>query len=146
MKTEIDALVPNMIIVKTSAKNLPNVVANQKHALYGRMKKARPGDVLLLAEICGRGPALVSYAMRLKEQHLDTANEAQAIWGERWPVIVEGEGCRKLDRPFNPQKERVTLISMKNYGPGGTLVYVDPKDAEAFLQKGLLRPLLPPSD
>ena len=84
--------------------------------------------------------------MRFKEQHPGREDEAMAIWGEPRPVMVYGEGCQELDRPFDPQMERVTPISIRSYAQGGTIVYVDPEDADFFRQNELLRPFLPPSD
>jgi hypothetical protein len=128
-----------MLILKTRPENLGRVVEAQKHALHGRLNNAQPGDLLLLAEIRPHGPALVRYGMRFKTQRRANPGETEAIWGQRWDFVIEGEGCRELNHRFDPQVEKVTST---NYGRGGTFVYVACEDAEAFRRKGLLAPLL----
>jgi len=130
---------PRLIILTTHPGNLSQVVAVQKHALDGQLLRASPGDLLLLAEIQQVGTAQVRYAMRFKGQYPDTNGETERLWGRRWRHVVEGEDCRELDNPFSPEDAKV---SSKNYGRGGPVIYVDPEDAKAFLQAGLLKPAL----
>lgn len=130
----------NLIILKTHPDNFCQVVKLQQHALKVKMRRVQRGDLLLLAKMQRDGPALVYYAMRFKEQRPAKAGETEENWDKTWTYIVEGESCCELDRPFDPQKERVTPTTRKNYGPGGTFVYVDPEDAAAFRKRGFLRP------
>ncbi|MEX2166090.1 MAG: hypothetical protein WD852_03600 [Methyloceanibacter sp.] len=102
------------------------------------MKKASPGDLLLIAQLQPRGPALARYAMWFKSQHLDVANESDAIWGRHWNFVIEGEGGHELAVPFAPGE-----VKPKGpYGPGGPFVYVTSEDAEEFRRDGRLAPLL----
>ena len=82
--------------------------------------------------------------MRFRCQRPDTTGETERIWGKHWKFIIEGDSWCKLDQPFDPQKERVTSVVCKDYGPGGPFFYVLNEDAKAFRQRSLLRPLLPP--
>jgi hypothetical protein len=132
---------PNLVLLKTRPENFDQVIRLQRHALHGEMLRAHPGDLLLLARTQPGISARVLCAMWLERQRHATAGEVDANWpGNHWGIIVEGRGCSRLDHPFYPQQEKVTQT---NYGPGGAVFYVDPKDAEAFRQRGLLRPVLP---
>jgi hypothetical protein len=102
------------------------------------MSRARPDDILLLAEIQDHGSSVVRYAMRFREQILDEKGKSKALFGRRWRYLIEGNDCHELSR-FSPQERKVTS---KNYGQGGPMVYVASKDAEAFRKAGLLQPLL----
>jgi hypothetical protein len=128
----------NLILLKTHPANLPKVVEVQKHALQGKLTRAKPGDLLLLAEIRPRGAARATHAMWFKEQRAAHQGETEEIWNERWPFIVEGQGCCALDQPFVPEDVKV---SAANYSQGGTIFYIEPLDADAFRAQGRLKPL-----
>jgi hypothetical protein len=132
---------PSLIVLRTHPENFDEVIRAQKHALDGRLKKANSGDILLVGRT---GSGVVSHAMRFRSQRADTSGETERRWGRHWPFLIEGEDCCELARPFNPQQERVTQASRKDYGPGGSFFYVLDEDADVFRQRGLLLPLLPP--
>lgn len=132
---------PKLIVLRTLPEHFDEVVGAQKHALHVRLKKAAPGDILLVGQT---GSSLVSYAMRFRSQRPDVSGETERRWGRHWRYIIEGEDCCALNRPFNPQQERATEVSRRDYGPGGPFFYVLDEDAETFRQRGMLRPLLPP--
>ena len=131
---------PKLIVLRTHPEHLRGVVEKHKHALEVRLN-AQQGDILLIAQT---GSGLVSHAMRFRSQRPDTTGETERSWGRHWNFIIEGDNCCELDRPFDPREERVTEVVRKDYGPGGPFFYVLDEDAEAFRQKGLLQPLLPP--
>lgn len=126
------------ILLKTTPDHLTGVTETQKHALRGRIQRAKPGDVILVAEIQKAGPAVVRYAMFYASQHKDESDETLTIWGRHWPYIIEGRGGQWLDRAFAPAK----LIPDGPYGQGGTLAYVPSSHAETFVREGLLSPLM----
>lgn len=129
---------PQLIILKTTAQHIEGVTKNQKHALRGRIVNARRGDLLLIAEMQTRGPALIRYGMRFDCQYPDQAGDSEAIWGKRWDYIVSGEGGCWLTKPFAPAQAK----PQGPYGQGGTLVYVPARDAEEFVREGRLAPIL----
>ena len=133
---------PKLIVLRTQPEHLRAVVQHHKHALNGKLA-AQPGDILL---ICKTGSGLVCHAMRFQRQRHDTAGETEKHWGKHWKYIIDANDCCELNRPFDPKDERITEVSRKDYGPGGSFFYVLKEDAEEFRKKGLLRPLLPPSD
>lgn len=134
----VESTGPLLIVLKTRPEYLDQVVESQTHALNGLMSRAKRGDILLLAEILGRGSSLVRYAMRFRDQTFDEEGKSEALFGRRWTYLVHGEDCCELT-PFSPQERKVTS---KNYGQGGGMVYVADEDAEAFRRAGLLQPLL----
>jgi 5-methylcytosine-specific restriction protein A len=126
-----------IIVLRTTAEHIKGVIDNQKHALDRPMQRAQIGDLLLVAEMQPKGPAIARYAMRLKGQHPDDANESDAIWGRHWNFIVEGEDGRELTTPFAPAEVKPN----GPYGQGGPYVYVRPEDADDFRRDGRLAPL-----
>jgi hypothetical protein len=133
---------PKLIVLRTHPEHLCGVVGKHKHALNVRLD-ARQDDVLLIAQT---GSGVVSYAMRFRCQRPDMTGETERIWGKHWNFIIEGDNWCELNQPFDPREQRVTESTCKDYGPGGPFFYVLDKDAEAFRQRGLLRPLLLPLD
>lgn len=127
-----------LILLKTRPENLLKVVEVQKHALHGKLARAEPGDLLLLAEVRPHGAARATHAMWFTGQRAADEGETERIWNERWPFIVEGEGCSPLDHPFVPEDVKV---SAANYSQGGTVFYIDLADADAFQAQGRLKPL-----
>ena len=136
-----------LIILKTSPETIKQVVAEKKHALKGRLRRAKPNDLILIAEIQppGHGPAIARYGMWFTEQRAAFPGEVAGIWKEenthRWNIIVKGRECQELSTQFSPEAEKITK---KNYSDGGTLVYVCPDDANLWRQKGLLEPFFQP--
>ncbi|BCH23584.1 hypothetical protein [Mesorhizobium sp. L-8-3] len=129
---------PTIIILKTTAEHMRGVIDHQKHASDRLIKRANPGDLLLIAQLQPKGSALIRYAMWLKSQYPDSVQESDAIWGKHWNFIIEGEGGRELTTPFAPGE-------VKPNGPyrqGGPFVYVVAEDAEDFRRDGRLAPLL----
>lgn len=133
---------PKLTVLRTEEAHFAAVVREQKHALDVRLD-IQPGDILLLSK---KGSGLVSYGMRFVRQRCDVNGETLAIWGRSWKFIVEGDGCCKLVRAFDPRTARITGADCKEYGRGGPFYYVLDEDAEAFNRKGLLRPLLSPAN
>lgn len=129
---------PTVIILRTTAEHIRSVIDHQKHALDRPMQRAKNGDLLLIAEMQPKGPAIARYAMWFKGQHPDDANELEAIWGKHWNILIEGEGGRELAAPFAPAEVK----PHGPYGQGGPYVYVRPEDAEDFRRDGRLAPLL----
>ncbi len=131
---------PNVILLKTRPENFERVIERQRHALDGMLSKAQPGDLLLLARTQNHGSAQVHYAMWFERQRRASAGEVEENWpGNDWDIIVEGRDCCRLERPFDPQLEKV---SQKSYGQGGTIFYIEAQDAEHFRRQGFLRPVL----
>lgn len=129
---------PSLILLKTTPQHLVGVTMHQKHALRGLMRKAKIGDILLIAEMQPKGPALVRYVMYLKGQYADSRCDSEMIWGKRWDYIIEGENGAWLTSSFAP-----ALIKPDGpYGQGGTLVYVPTDHAAEFIRDGRLAPLL----
>lgn len=131
-------VMPTMIILRTTTEHIKGVIDHQKHALDRPMQRAQPGDILLIAEMRPKGPAIARYAMWFKDQHPDDARESEIIWGRHWNFLIEGERGRELTAPFVPAE-------VKPRGPyrqGGPYVYVRPEDAEDFRRDGRLAPLL----
>lgn len=129
---------PTIVILRTTSDHMRGVVDHQKHASKSRLKRADPGALLLVAEVQPKGPAVARYAMWLKNQRADNGLESDAIWGNHWNFIIEGEDGHELTTPFAPGE-------VKPSGPylqGGPFVYVEPEDAEDFRQNGFLAPLL----
>lgn len=131
---------PKLIVLRTELAHFDAVVKEQKHALEVRLG-AKPGDILLLSK---KGSGVVSHAMKFVRQRPDRDGETEMIWGRSWKFIVDGDACCELDRAFGPQGERITKLERREYGRGGPFYYLLEEDAEAFRQKGLLRPLLSP--
>jgi len=129
---------PTIIILRTTAEHIKGVVDHQKHALDRPMQRAQPGDLLLIAQIQPKGPAIARYAMWFKSQHRDDAQESQAIWGRHWNFLIEGESGHELTVPFAPAQ----IKPDGPYGRGGPYVYIRPEDAEDFRRDGRLAPLL----
>lgn len=129
---------PKLVVLRTLPENLDGVIQTSKHALDVRLT-AQQGDILLIGH-SGR----VTHAMRLRCQRPDTSGETEVIGGRRWRFIIDGDELCQLVRPFSPQRERVTDVGRKNYGPCFALFYVLDDDARAFRDGGLLRPILPP--
>jgi hypothetical protein len=130
--------VSNLILLKTTLEHVSGVVQSQKHALRGRIQRAQSGDIILIAEMQKKGPAIVKFGMFFVSQYPDTANEAEKIWGRRWPFLIQGTGGQWLTNPFAP----ALIIPDGPYGQGGTLVYVPTAHSRAFASEGRLSPLL----
>jgi hypothetical protein len=132
----------NLIILETKAKHLGKVVERAEHALRGRLKLAKPGDLLLLAEKQPRGAALVRYGMWLETQKPATPEEIAELWGQEnkhiWKWRIIGKDCQQLPITFIPENERIH--SPREYARGGGCVYVHRDDAELFRRKGFLAP------
>ncbi len=129
---------PTVIILRTTAEHIRGVIDHQKHALDRPMQRARPGDLLVIAEMQPKGPALARYGMWLKDQRRDEAGESEAIWGKHWNILIEGEGGHELAAPFAPAE----IKPHGPYGQGGPYVYIRPDDAEDFRRDGRFAPLL----
>lgn len=130
--------IPTIIILRTTAQHMRGVIDHQKHALDRPMRRAHLGDLLLVAEMQPKGPAIARYAMWFKSQHPDDAHESEAIWGRHWNFLIAGEGGRELTTPFAPAEVKPN----GPYSQGGPYVYVVPEDAEDFRRDGRLAPLL----
>ena len=129
---------PTLIILRTTAEHIKGVIEHQKHALDRPMSRAKAGDLLIIAEMKPKGPAVARYAMWFKQQKRDDARESAAIWGKQWNFIIEGEGGQELTAPFVPAEVKPN----GPYGQGGPYVYVRPEDADDFRREGRLAPLL----
>jgi hypothetical protein len=77
--------------------------------------------------------------MRYRRMYEDSEGESRRRWNKQWRYIVEGDQCRKLETPFSLSKVQ---ISSKNYGQGGTIVYLAQQDVAELTKRSLLRPLL----
>jgi len=122
-----------MLVVRTHASTLPNVVKHAKHALDALPRDLRRGDLILIAQTrdtLSPGQKAIRFVMEFKRAYPDRGGESKRIWGKQWRFIIEGTGCRCLRRPFDL---RDICISGRDYGQGGPYMYVDPRD-EAVLQ------------
>jgi hypothetical protein len=129
-----------IIVLKTQAQNLREVVRSGKHALPVRLKQARAGDIILIAESPPpAGSPQIRYGMRYRRMYEDSEGESRRRWNKQWRYIVEGDQCRELETPFSLSKVQ---ISSKNYGQGGTIVYLAQQDVAELTKRSLLRPLL----
>ncbi len=126
-----------MIIFRTSADTIHNVVKLSKHALASQPKLSE-GELILISQTItdstGSKPP-IRYIMEFVRIYEDLLGESNEIWGRQWRYIIEGKNCRRLKRPFNIG---VFQVSNQNYAQGGPYVYVLPEDEEIIREKGLL--------
>lgn len=126
-----------MIIVRTSAETIDNVVLHMKHALNGRPKLS-PGEKILIAQTKSSLPyhkEPIQYLMEFEQIYYDKEKESLKIWGKFWPYIIKGKNCKRLKTPFDINRIQTTN---KNYGRGGPIVYVERKDEDIIINNGLL--------
>lgn len=134
---------PRIAIFRTDPVHLAAVVRHSKHALE-RRPQLRTGDIILLSQLGNTlvaGAKPIQFAMSFVRCYPDAMGESLKIWGKRWRYIVEGSRCYRLREAFDIRDVSVTN---KEYGAGGPIVYVDPRDAAEILRRGLLAPA--PSD
>jgi 5-methylcytosine-specific restriction protein A len=130
------------VIFKTAANTLPGVIQHVKHALQGEPQFVYRGDTILIAQTIDELPPRekqIRHSMVFVRARRDNQRETDAIWGHHWPWIIDGESLKELARPFNMSDVQVTD---KNYGQGGTVVYVDPLDDQALMRGGYLQGIL----
>ena len=126
-----------MVIVKTSGKTIGKVVHHAKHALNGHLRLRR-GDMILISQTKDSLPAFakpIQYIMEYEYCYYDREKESKRIWGKFWRYIIKGRNCRRLRNPFDISDVQVTA---KDYGRGGTIVYVEPDDIRVLNEKRLL--------
>jgi len=129
-----------MLIIKTSSETMTQVVRQQKHALP-RQPRLSPGEIILISEkrkTLAPGKKPIQYLMEFVRCYEDIEKESIKIWGRYWPYIIEGKNCRQLRLPFDICEHQVTK---KDYGRGGTIVYVTKEDSKILEDKGLLNTL-----
>jgi hypothetical protein len=129
---------PTVVVLRTAPENIPKVIEHKIHALNGRLVRAKPGDLLLIAERQRVGPAIAKYGMLLQEVRPDVSQKSKEIWGKQWKYIIEGRDLVALAMPFSPHE----IAPLSGYGAGGPFVYISPDDAEEFRRRGLLAPFL----
>ena len=125
-----------MYIFRTHPENIESVVRLRKHAL-DRKPALEIGDRVLISQTIADGDGLppIRYIMRFFRTLPDIHNETFAIWGKKWPYIMEFDTCHRLIKPFDIRDVRV---SNHNYGPGGPIVRVHPADEYQIERLGLL--------
>jgi hypothetical protein len=126
-----------MYIFRTHPENIEKVVSLRKHAL-DRQPNLAMGDRVLISQTITNGDGLppIRYVMTYFRTLPDLHDETLAIWGRKWPYIMEFDSCHKLSKPFDI---RDVKVSNHEYGPGGPIVRVHPADEYAIDQAGLLR-------
>lgn len=125
-----------MYIFRTHPENISQVVRLMKHALDGK-PNLQMGDRVLISQTLadGDGQPPIRYVMRYFRTLPDLHDETVAIWGKKWPFIMEFDSCKALSKPFDIRDVQVTE---HNYGPGGPIVRVHPADEYAIDKLGLL--------
>ena len=125
-----------MYIFRTHPENIEKVAGLKKHAL-DRKPDLTIGDRVLVSQTIANGDGLppIRYVMRYFRTLPDLHDETLAIWGRKWPYIMEFDSCHKITKPFDI---RDVQVSKHNYGPGGPIVRVHPADEYAIDQLGLL--------
>ena len=127
-----------MILLKTHGKHMDGVIRNAKHALKGRLRYVKSGDIVLVSQTeasLAPDQLPIRHLMKYVRCYPDADRESFRIWGSQWPYIVEGRDLRRLKVPFRMSDVQV---SEKNYGQGGTICYVDPSDEDFLLSSGFL--------
>lgn len=126
-----------IMIVRTSEKTIGQVVHHAKHALNSR-PRLRRGDLILISQTkCSLSAFTkpIQYVMEYEYCYYDLDNESQRIWGKTWRYIIKGCNCRPMNNPFDISDVQITD---KDYGRGGTIVYVEPDDIQVLKKKRLL--------
>jgi hypothetical protein len=84
------------------------------------------------------GQKQIRYSMVFVQTHRDLTRESQRIWGKYWPWIIECKDRAELANPFNISEVQVAT---KEYGRGGTLVYLDTRDEQFLIKAGYFQAL-----
>jgi 5-methylcytosine-specific restriction protein A len=121
-----------MLLIKTSAGTLRNVLLNAKHAVNGRPSNVREGDIILVSQTKGtlaRGQKPIRWIMDYVRAYKDSSGESDKLWGRHWPYIVEARNVRSVE-PFDLDDIRTTN---KKYKKVRTFCAVAPEDEAAVL-------------
>ena len=122
-----------MLLIKTSAGTLRNVLLNVKHAVHGRPSNVRTGDLILVSQTkdtLARGQLPIRWVMEYVRTYEDLGGESDALWGRHWRYIIEARNVRNVE-PFNIDDIRVTT---KVYRDVQTFGLVEPEDEAAVLE------------
>lgn len=122
-----------MLLIKTSAATLHNVLLNAKHAVNGRPSNVREGDIILVSQTKGtlaRGQMPIRWIMEYVRTYKDARGESDKLWGKHWPYIIEARNVRSIE-PFDLDDIRATT---KGYYKVQTFCAVKPEDEAAVLE------------
>lgn len=121
-----------MILLKTSAETLDNVLKHQKHASKSKIQYEL-GEIILIQQtvntLSSPEEKTIRWVMNCKNIYPDLNNESDSIWGQHWNYIIQGENLRAVDG-FNITDLQV---STHNYKPIVTHGKVKPEDEEAII-------------
>jgi 5-methylcytosine-specific restriction enzyme A len=99
-----------MLLIKTSASTLREVLLNAKHAVHGRPGNVRKGDLILVSQTKGTlatGQLPVRWVMEYVRTYEDVSGESDRLWGRHWPYIIEATNVRSVE-PFDLDAIRAT--------------------------------------
>jgi 5-methylcytosine-specific restriction protein A len=122
-----------MLLIKTSAGTLRNVLLKAKHAVHGRPSNLREGDIILVSQTKGtlaRGQMPIRWIMDYVRTYEDLRGESDRLWGQHWPLIIEAKNVRSIE-PFDLDDIRATN---KEYYKVQTFCAVKPEDEAAVLE------------
>lgn len=121
-----------MILLKTSAQTLDDVLRNQKHATKNKFHY-ETGEILLIQQtvnsLTSSTDKTICWVMNCVEIYPDLNNESDRIWGQHWNYIIQGENLRAVDG-FNITDLQVTNHNYKCIVTHGK---IQPKDEEVIL-------------
>jgi hypothetical protein len=129
-----------MIIIRTSAETIKEVVRHSKHALKRRPRLSK-GEIILISQIKHSLHSFqepIQYLMEFDSCYYDKEKESLKLWSKYWPYIIVGRNCKPLKTPFDISKVKA---SSKNYGQGGPIVYVEHGDEALLKDRGYLETL-----
>jgi 5-methylcytosine-specific restriction enzyme A len=120
-----------MVIFKTKASTLNQVLFHSKHAFHNKLKLSE-GELILIQQTYKTlepNEKSIRWVMNYASTYFDQAKESDKIWGSHWNYIIEGTNLRSIE-PFNIEDIQV---SNKDYKSAVTHVWVDKSDEVAIL-------------
>ena len=120
-----------MFLIKVTTQTIDQVVAHSKYASGGIPKKAKIGDIILIALTnINKGEKSIRFIMRYGGFYEDYQGESEELWGKKWTYIIKGTDLQSVE-PFNMEdvqkRERPYRFNMGNY------LYVEEVDEVAVL-------------
>ena len=126
-----------MFIIKTTAETIEQVIKNCKHASMDRLRKAKIGDLVLIAQTrhsiendIDMDYKSIRHLMQYEGIMYDKNNESEKIWGRKWRYIINLSNLKEI-KPFNIEDIQ---ISNKKYGAAVKFTYLTNEDEDAVLK------------